>query len=365
METDEKPKPTLQSLVTKQLRPLNESSSDASTVEVLKKEDSIKDSEENGDGGGDEYLDSFPPGYRFCPLDEELVLHYLKKKVKNEPLPHNRIVEVNLYHHNPETLAEKYKQYGEKEWYFFTPRDKKYRNGTRPNRAAGDGYWKATGADRQVIYKGHTVGFRKALVFYKGKPPKGDKTNWIMHEYRVNDPPPCKRVYNDMRLDDWVLCRIYKKVDKSISRTRSKEENQSPLIDNEDTNELMNMDFDYNGGVDSMDYSNTLGSFMHQSLSDGSYNNLQPVSDQFPTLTLSYGAHSKIVDSQSLRSLSMKYPIDKGGQDDIWSVVNLDFASQLELYGVSCVEPLINLDNNFSVDTSNNFSAHSKTDGTG
>jgi hypothetical protein len=29
------------------------------------------------------------------------------------------------------------------------------------------------------------IGVKKALVFYKGKPPKGVKTDWIMHEYRL------------------------------------------------------------------------------------------------------------------------------------------------------------------------------------
>lgn len=53
----------------------------------------------------DEFFDSFPPGYRFNPLDEELVVHYLKKKVLDQPLPPNRIIEVNLYRHNPEFLA--------------------------------------------------------------------------------------------------------------------------------------------------------------------------------------------------------------------------------------------------------------------
>lgn len=99
--------------------------------------------------------------------------------------------------------TERYENYGEKEWYFFTPRDRKYRNGFRPNRAAGDGYWKATGADKPIRSNGVAVpvGFRKALVFYRGKPPKGNKTNWIMHEYRVSDsPPPTKRTENDMRV---------------------------------------------------------------------------------------------------------------------------------------------------------------------
>lgn len=74
--------------------------------------------------------------------------------------------------------------YGEKEWYFFSPRDRKYPNGSRPNRAAGSGYWKATGADKPI---GHPkpVGIKKALVFYAGKAPRGEKTNWIMHEYRL------------------------------------------------------------------------------------------------------------------------------------------------------------------------------------
>lgn len=74
--------------------------------------------------------------------------------------------------------------YGEKEWYFFSPRDRKYPNGSRPNRAAGTGYWKATGADKP-IGKPKPLGIKKALVFYAGKAPKGIKTNWIMHEYRL------------------------------------------------------------------------------------------------------------------------------------------------------------------------------------
>lgn len=89
--------------------------------------------------------------------------------------------------------------YGEKEWYFFSPRDRKYPNGSRPNRAAGTGYWKATGADKPI---GHPkpVGIKKALVFYAGKAPKGDKTNWIMHEYRLADVDRSARKKNSLRV---------------------------------------------------------------------------------------------------------------------------------------------------------------------
>lgn len=37
------------------------------------------------------------------------------------------------------------------------------------------------------------VGVKKALVFYGGKPPKGIKTNWIMHEYRLVDNKPSSK----------------------------------------------------------------------------------------------------------------------------------------------------------------------------
>ncbi|XP_024029424.1 NAC transcription factor 29 isoform X2 [Morus notabilis] len=104
-------------------------------------------------------------------------------------------------------------EFGEKEWYFFSPRDRKYPNGVRPNRATVSGYWKATGTDKAIYSGSKYVGVKKALVFYKGKPPKGIKTDWIMHEYRLTDSRrqiPTKQL-GSMRLDDWVLCRIYKK----------------------------------------------------------------------------------------------------------------------------------------------------------
>ncbi|KAJ6823228.1 NAC domain-containing protein 68-like [Iris pallida] len=156
---------------------------------------------------------NLPPGFRFHPTDEELVLHYLCKKVAYQRLPVPIIAEVDLYKYDPWQLPEM-ALFGQKEWYFFTPRDRKYPNGSRPNRAAGRGYWKATGADKPVTPKGSSrpLGIKKALVFYSGKAPRGVKTDWIMHEYRLADKNrDANKKGSSLRLDEWVLCRLYNK----------------------------------------------------------------------------------------------------------------------------------------------------------
>ncbi|KAJ1286530.1 hypothetical protein BS78_03G359500 [Paspalum vaginatum] len=150
-----------------------------------------------------------PPGFRFHPTDEELVMHYLCRRCTGLPIAVPIIAEIDLYKFDPWQLP-RMALYGEKEWYFFSPRDRKYPNGSRPNRAAGSGYWKATGADKPVGTP-KPVAIKKALVFYAGKAPKGEKTNWIMHEYRLADVDRSARKKNSLRLDDWVLCRIYNK----------------------------------------------------------------------------------------------------------------------------------------------------------
>ncbi|XP_015694929.1 NAC domain-containing protein 67-like [Oryza brachyantha] len=167
---------------------------------------------------------NLPPGFRFHPTDEELVAHYLCARAAGRPAPVPIIAELDLYRHDPWELPAR-ALFGRREWYFFTPRDRKYPNGSRPSRAAGAGYWKATGADKPVLHAGRTLGIKKALVFYSGKPPRGVKTEWIMHEYRLADSAAvAKKKSGTLRLDDWVLCRLYNKKNEWEKMQRQKAE---------------------------------------------------------------------------------------------------------------------------------------------
>ena len=158
-----------------------------------------------------------PPGFRFHPTDEELITHYLSRKTADPGFAAHAVGEADLNKCEPWDLPCKsfamlvsHDGYiyiccteemefctcagdvdaaratmGEKEWYFFVVKDRKYPTGTRTNRATESGYWKATGKDREISRGKALVGMKKTLVFYTGRAPRGGKTGWVMHEYRL------------------------------------------------------------------------------------------------------------------------------------------------------------------------------------
>ncbi|KAE8654099.1 Protein CUP-SHAPED COTYLEDON 3 [Hibiscus syriacus] len=149
-----------------------------------------------------------PPGFRFHPTDEELITFYLASKVFNGSFCGVQIAEVDLNRCEPWELPDVAKM-GEREWYFFSLRDRKYPTGVRTNRATGAGYWKATGKDREVYgaTTGALLGMKKTLVFYRGRAPRGEKTKWVMHEYRLDGHFSCRYTCKE----EWVICRIIHK----------------------------------------------------------------------------------------------------------------------------------------------------------
>nr|GMD35670.1 NAC domain-containing protein 86 isoform X1 [Ipomoea batatas] len=137
-----------------------------------------------------------PPGFRFHPTDEELVNYYLKRKIHGLEIELDIIPEVDLYK--------------DPEWYFFGPRDRKYPNGFRTNRATRAGYWKSTGKDRRVSSQNRAIGMKKTLVYYRGRAPQGIRTDWVMHEYRLDDKE-CDDSSAGIQVDSYALCRVFKK----------------------------------------------------------------------------------------------------------------------------------------------------------
>ncbi|GFZ01935.1 similar to NAC 007 [Actinidia rufa] len=99
-----------------------------------------------------------PPGFRFHPTDEELVDYYLRKKIASRRIDLDVIKDVDLYKIEPWDL--------------------------------------------------------------QGRAPNGQKSDWIMHEYRLetseNGTPQAK---------GWVVCRVFK---KRLPSTRTTSELDSP-----------------------------------------------------------------------------------------------------------------------------------------
>ncbi|KAF5731997.1 Transcription factor [Tripterygium wilfordii] len=138
-----------------------------------------------------------PPGFRFHPTEEELLQYYLKKKVSHLKIDLDVIPEVDLNKLEPWDIQDMCKigTKAQNDCYFFSHKDKKYPTGMRTNRATAAGFWKATGRDKVIYNNGRRIGLRKTLVFYKGRAPHGHKSDWIMHEYRLEDNTNVSNLY--------------------------------------------------------------------------------------------------------------------------------------------------------------------------
>ncbi|XP_071711830.1 NAC domain-containing protein 17-like [Rutidosis leptorrhynchoides] len=181
----------------------------------------------------------FPPGFRFHPTDEELILYYLKRKTCGRSLKLDIIALIDVYKWHPNELPglSKWKT-GDRQWFYFCPSGRKYPSGVKSSRATKYGYWKATGKDRVITCKLRSVGFKKTLIYHEGRAPSGQRTDWVMHEYALNEDElkSCRQIEGF-----YVLCKVFK---KSGLGPKNGEQYGAPFVEEEweDDHDFLGLD---------------------------------------------------------------------------------------------------------------------------
>ncbi|KAJ0261328.1 NAC domain-containing protein 89 [Hirschfeldia incana] len=144
------------------------------------------------------------PGFKFSPTDVELISYYLKRKMDGLERSVEVIPEIDIYNFEPWDLPDKSVVKSDTEWFFFCARGKKYPHGSQNRRTTKKGYWKATGKERDVKSSSEVIGTKRTLVFHIGRAPKGERTEWIIHEYSMKGASPD---------DAMVVCRLRRNIE--------------------------------------------------------------------------------------------------------------------------------------------------------
>ncbi|KAL9224738.1 hypothetical protein vseg_000747 [Gypsophila vaccaria] len=159
---------------------------------------------------------NLPPGFRFFPTDEELVVHFLHRRDGILPFRPDVIPDLDLYPYNPWDLEGKALSEGSKSYYY---------SRRVQSRVTDSGYWKQMGVDEPIMSSTSMkiVGTKKYYVFHIGEPHGGgDWTNWIMHEYSLPESGSSssssrsssrKRSSKKGDLSKWVICKVYERRD--------------------------------------------------------------------------------------------------------------------------------------------------------
>ncbi|TYG67564.1 hypothetical protein ES288_D05G085900v1 [Gossypium darwinii] len=160
------------------------------------------------------------PGFRFSPTDVELISYYLTKKLEGYEKCVEVIPEIEICRYEPWDLPDKSVIKSDNEWFFFCARGRKYPNGSQSRRATEQGYWKATGKERNVKSGSNVIGTKRTLVFHTGRAPKGERTEWIMHEYCMNGKSQ----------DSLVVCRLRKNSEFRLNNTSGRAPRNAPQL---------------------------------------------------------------------------------------------------------------------------------------
>lgn len=121
--------------------------------------------------------------------DEEIFMS-LESLTKGSFNPENVLTDVNPYQHRPSNLPGDL-------WYFMRAEQEK---------DSEHGSWNARGEANQIFGNSSITGWRTTLEFYEGQAPHGQRTNWVMQEYRIN--PKGHRSNGNSKVSG-LLCRVF------------------------------------------------------------------------------------------------------------------------------------------------------------
>ncbi|XP_050369064.1 NAC domain-containing protein 2-like [Argentina anserina] len=179
------------------------------------------------------------PGQQFCPMDDELVLFYLKPLLSGENVPgRNQVVfDCDLYgQQEPWEIWESFKTRRphdlrlHKDIYFFTQHKKMSSTDKRIRRNVGSGTWHSDDSGKPVrsVETGRVVGLKRRLT-YNNEESVQDGC-WIMHEYSLDRSLRDKK----QKVKDYVICLLRKNGEPNtkIGKKRKQREAKEFLEEN-------------------------------------------------------------------------------------------------------------------------------------
>ncbi|KAK9928222.1 hypothetical protein M0R45_025368 [Rubus argutus] len=179
------------------------------------------------------------PGQRFCPMEDELLMYYLKPKVNWKEVPGNEdvICELDLYgDQDPWKIWERFQARRgndlrkNKDLYFFTQKKKMSATGKRIRRTVGSGgTWKGQNAGTEIYLLDQNqkptttlLGFKKSFT-YKNK-RSVHNGRWIMYEFELDESQLLHK--KQVKKNDFVLCLLRKNDELQVKKRKRQEEEE-------------------------------------------------------------------------------------------------------------------------------------------
>ncbi|KAL0392002.1 UNVERIFIED_CONTAM: NAC domain-containing protein 78 [Sesamum radiatum] len=131
-----------------------------------------------------------PPAEIGLYWSDEQIISLLDEYKPGSSLPNNVLADSSPYLYPPSNLPEGI-------WYLVPSNEKK---------ECVDGFWKAKGESCKIYSNSKITGWRTTLEYYERQVPHGQRTNWLMQEYRITQKELCDK---DKRKESRSLCRVF------------------------------------------------------------------------------------------------------------------------------------------------------------